>query len=161
MKINIAELIKTDSKRIALDEQYEGFLAEDGYRIVSPIQSTGTLWYESGMLKYRITVDYIAEAVCARCLDSFRTAVHFDTDDEIAREDIMEAYGNDMDTQLLVKDLIILNMPLRVLCSEECKGLCSKCGCNLNHQTCDCMTEQYSNSQFAALKDWQSKSGKE
>jgi uncharacterized metal-binding protein YceD (DUF177 family) len=33
----------------------------------------------------------------------------------------MDAYGNDMDTQLLVKDLIILNMPLRVLCSEECK----------------------------------------
>ena len=65
------------------------------------------------------------------------------------------------DIKELVRDQIILNMPLRVLCSEECKGLCSICGCNLNNQTCDCMSEQYSNSQFAALQDWQSKSGKE
>ena len=38
----------------------------------------------------------------------------------------------------LVYSEILVNWPLRVLCKEDCKGICSICGKNLNHGTCDC-----------------------
>lgn len=161
MKINIAELIKNDSKHIVFDEQCEGFASECDYSIRTPIAVTGELWYENNILKFFMHVSYIADTVCARCLEPCVTEVCLDLEDDVLHEDVLEAYGADFDIKELMRDQIILNMPLRVLCSEECKGLCSICGCNLNNQTCDCMSEQYSNSQFAALQDWQSKSGKE
>lgn len=42
----------------------------------------------------------------------------------------------DMDT--LAQDDILLELPIRMLCSEDCKGLCPMCGCNLNKETCSC-----------------------
>ena len=54
-------------------------------------------------------------------------------------------------TDLLIKD-IISSLPIQALCSEDCKGLCQKCGVNLNRETCDCDKEQV-DIRFAALKD--------
>jgi len=47
---------------------------------------------------------------------------------------------------------IYLNIPIKKLCSENCKGLCPVCGTNLNFNTCDCKRE-YSESPFAKLKE--------
>ena len=46
--------------------------------------------------------------------------------------------GYDLDVDELVYSEILVNWPLRVLCKEDCKGICSICGKNLNHGTCDC-----------------------
>jgi uncharacterized protein len=43
-----------------------------------------------------------------------------------------------LDTDKLVYSEILLNLPMKVLCSEDCKGICNRCGTNLNHGTCDC-----------------------
>ncbi len=46
--------------------------------------------------------------------------------------------GYNLDVDQLVCDELILNLPMKVLCSEDCKGICNRCGTNLNHETCDC-----------------------
>ena len=46
--------------------------------------------------------------------------------------------GMDLDGDRLVCDEILIQWPLKVLCKEDCKGICSKCGQNLNHGECDC-----------------------
>lgn len=56
---------------------------------------------------------------------------------------------------LLIKyfeDQLILDLPLNASCSDDCKGLCSSCGANLNHKQCDCH-EKTGNSPFSVLKD--------
>ncbi len=56
---------------------------------------------------------------------------------------------------LLIKyfeDQLILDLPLNVSCSDDCKGLCSNCGTNLNQTQCDCH-EKTGNSPFSVLKD--------
>jgi DUF177 domain-containing protein len=47
----------------------------------------------------------------------------------------------EIDLAPLIAEQVMLALPTRPLCSEECRGLCEKCGANLNRETCDCSTE--------------------
>ena len=48
-------------------------------------------------------------------------------------------HGYDLDVDELVYSEILVNWPLRVLCKEDCKGLCSVCGANKNVENCSCL----------------------
>jgi uncharacterized protein len=54
-----------------------------------------------------------------------------------------------------LREQVLLALPLKVLCREDCKGLCPQCGNNLNQQPCSC--ERGGDLRWAALKDIQSK----
>ena len=86
---------------------------------------------------------------CDRCLDPVRVDLDFDViraldlsdSDSGIVEDFEEqpfVNGYNLDVDQLVCDELILNLPMKVLCSENCKGICNRCGTNLNHETCDC-----------------------
>ena len=44
---------------------------------------------------------------------------------------------------------LLLNLPANLLCSEDCQGLCSICGINLNKHTCDCVHEEFDEAEAA------------
>ena len=46
--------------------------------------------------------------------------------------------GDEIDFINIVEQTLDFNLPQRVLCSEECKGLCQDCGANLNKEDCSC-----------------------
>lgn len=46
--------------------------------------------------------------------------------------------GYNLDVDILIRNEIIIGFPMRLLCDEECKGICMTCGSNLNEKTCDC-----------------------
>ena len=48
--------------------------------------------------------------------------------------------GYNLDADQLVGNELTLNLPMKVLCKEDCKGICNRCGANLNLETCDCDT---------------------
>lgn len=50
--------------------------------------------------------------------------------------------GDELDCSKLVEELVVLNIPFSTLCSESCKGLCIKCGINLNNSKCNCLEER-------------------
>jgi uncharacterized protein len=86
---------------------------------------------------------------CDRCLEPVRVDLDFDiirmldlSESEDGRaEDLDEqpyVSGYNLDVDQLVCDELILNLPMKVLCSENCKGICNRCGTNLNRETCDC-----------------------
>ena len=88
------------------------------------------------------------EIPCGRCLEP--VSVPFvisvdqqlelsDTPDQVT-EDSDEPYidGYLLDVDALVRNELFVHMPLRVLCKEDCKGICKRCGTNLNLGTCDC-----------------------
>jgi DUF177 domain-containing protein len=106
------------------------------------------------------------ELACGRCLESFAApaAIDFDlilvpgppaagaADAELSRTDLDLDYytGEIVDLEGLLREQIILMMPLKPLCDEACKGLCPHCGANLNRETCACSTSNV-NSPFAQL----------
>ena len=64
-------------------------------------------------------------------------------------EDIYYYQNEKVDLALLFEEQLMFEIPLTIHCSENCKGLCSQCGTNLNQSTCDC--EPAGNRPFAIL----------
>ena len=60
--------------------------------------------------------------------------------------------GDFIDLTPIICEQIILQIPIKPLCSEECKGLCPHCGTNLNIATCNCDT-QFVDDRLAVLKN--------
>ena len=86
---------------------------------------------------------------CARCLEEVRTVLEISFDKEadmkLSEEERLNALdesdflnGYNLDVDKLVYGEALLNWPSRVLCKEDCKGLCKVCGQNLNRKTCSC-----------------------
>ncbi|NIO05105.1 MAG: DUF177 domain-containing protein, partial [Proteobacteria bacterium] len=64
--------------------------------------------------------------------------------------------GDEVDLSGLIREQILLGIPYKALCHEECKGLCSQCGINLNEGNCGC-ERKVGDSAFKVLKDLQIK----
>ena len=72
---------------------------------------------------------------------------------ELDSEELDEDYfqGDELDLNVLLREQILLALPLKPLCREECRGLCRQCGANLNRESCSCAAPGF-NSSFAALE---------
>jgi uncharacterized protein len=102
------------------------------------------------------------ELPCSRCLEAARIAISkpfdlffrqrdeemFDEDEEIELTERETRTAFFTGTQLAVSDIlreqILLALPMKALCTVDCKGLCPRCGTNLNSCTCNCPTENFS-----------------
>ncbi len=75
---------------------------------------------------------------CARCLKPVKTAlpVQFSYETELEETEYIDGYNLNVDQ--LIHDESLLVWPERVLCREDCKGLCSSCGHDLNEGPCGC-----------------------
>ena len=154
MIINIAELQKNQNEHFSIDETFHELSFGEDYTISPPVQITGELWYEDDILiilaESRITVS----TKCARCLKNILAPIELKIEDDIPIDELLETYGTEFDVRDLLKEQIILNMPVRLLCDPDCKGLCSVCGNDLNIQECDCDKDGKINPQFADLANW-------
>jgi len=83
---------------------------------------------------------------CSRCLRELRARFEF-KGDEVYRpksdiwEEGYEIKDSKVDLELMVRDAVALNLPQKPLCKEDCAGLCSRCGADLNEGLCDCPEE--------------------
>lgn len=103
---------------------------------------------------------------CYRCLQPVRLPVEVFFDERymvatpeipahIVKDEENERYfyrGNKLDLLEMVQDILLINLPAKALCQEDCKGLCSQCGENLNITQCSCHVDGAENNQMAALK---------
>ncbi|MDP2992344.1 MAG: DUF177 domain-containing protein, partial [Deltaproteobacteria bacterium] len=76
------------------------------------------------------------------------------TEIELSHEDMDVSFfdGETVDVAQIAAEQIFLQLPVKPLCHEECKGLCPHCGVNLNLISCDCRSEATS-SPFETLRD--------
>lgn len=98
---------------------------------------------DSMLLEGRVRAEM--ELECSRCGDPLARAFE-DSFDEVYPDSVEY-----IDTREIVRETIALLAPMKVLCSEACKGRCLVCGANRNRQQCGCKPER--TSPFAALKD--------
>jgi uncharacterized protein len=104
---------------------------------------------------------------CSRCLDAFAGPLEAsfdlllkagrppvpDQEVELSAGELDEDYfqGDELDLNVLLREQILLTLPLKPLCREECLGLCRQCGANLNREKCSCAAPAF-HSSFAALE---------
>ena len=84
---------------------------------------------------------YDAKGVCARCLEPCVNVVEYDVDAtfcERPEEDDYAYKSGRIDLKELFFDSVLASQPYLLLCKQDCRGLCFKCGCNLNNGSCSC-----------------------
>lgn len=140
------------------DEPIQIDLEEESARLLEPCRISGNL--KKGIVQVDVTGNINAkiETDCSRCIIPVITSLEFPfkvsyiTEEHYTSEKESELHGEDLDVSLydgekidlseLAREQILLNLPTQILCSENCKGLCAKCGVNLNEKTCNCETKE-------------------
>lgn len=124
-----------------------------------PVTAEGVVKNVAGVLKLDGTVSAHLTGVCDRCAESFVRDVQFPLEailvTELADEENEDEWtflleGNSADLDDIITTNFVLNMGSRLLCAETCKGLCCRCGVNLNRETCKC--EKETDPRLAVLK---------
>lgn len=82
---------------------------------------------------------------CCRCLAPIEVPIEVIVQEHYCRncsptEDFHSFYGDEIPISEELRENVLLNLPLKPLCSSGCKGLCPQCGANLNKHLCDCQT---------------------
>ena len=129
------------------------------------LQKSGQLIEVDGRLSTSVDLS------CGRCLQSYEKRLRGDfaftftpyVPDEASSEDAEVEVELDTDELGLVyykdetldlltplQDQLVMALPISPVCQDDCQGLCSECGCNLNTDSCDCVKKPF-NSKFSAL----------
>ena len=150
MRLNLQEIIHVPGA--SLPFQFQLDLSQlDFYGvkpIVHPLQVEGKVVNRAGALMLEGTASTELELLCDRCRKPFRrekivpldTLLAAELEDEESDE-IFLLDGTWLDLDELATTSFVLAMDTKNLCSEDCKGLCDRCGANLNEEPCRCKPE--------------------
>ena len=129
------------------------------YPLSEPVLASGTVRNTAGVLVMKGEITTTLHGVCDRCAADFDEALEFPIDvvlvTELSNEDSEDEWvfpleGDSADLDDIIRTVLVLNMDSQLLCSDDCKGLCCRCGKNLNDGPCGCQKEI--DPRFAALR---------
>lgn len=124
-------------------DDYEGKLDENGALVKGSIKKLGATEF---LIKFTLTGVIVYP--CARCLTPTPVSSVFEFEDTIETDPGTET----IDMVPYVEECLFINEPFKVLCDEDCKGLCPSCGANLNQEQCSCGDESDIDPRMEALK---------
>lgn len=153
MLIDLTRIANSEEKIIQTEVPYEPESFSSGLGAFPIISKTPVFLTikNKGNQELQITGKMSFQAVipCSRCLTDVTTEIDLDFErnadmklsasgkiEELDEQNFIDGYNLDVDK--LVYGEILMNWPVKVLCKEDCKGLCNTCGANLNLQTCGC-----------------------
>ena len=172
MKLRIDD-IADSAKEISFAESEDEInrILEKGplteFRVEEPIGVTVSYYRAGTELFFEGDLQASTTAICARCAEEFAApsgrdfrfvlspkSVGFADEKDLRDEDLeFSLYdGDQIDLSPLIREQFLLSLPTRPLCGDDCRGLCPKCGVNLNHTHCDC-SEETGHPAFAALRN--------
>ncbi len=150
MKVDISDILITNgaSKELDLKEApVERKLTEECF-LNGDLSFCGTLTNQNDVLLLEGTLETSYSSECFRCLKPLKNTMKlkiiesFVSSDNAEQSDMYVFEGKTIDLSKAIYDNIILNLPMKQLCSEECKGFCSICGANLNEVQCGCSSKE-------------------
>lgn len=114
------------------------------YSIVEPIQFQGIIKNNNDSIGVSGKAKGIIEINCSRCLGLIKYVIDVDIDEIISNntdnrdEEIIFINKDQIDLSQVIENDILFSIPVKVLCDENCKGLCQHCGVNKNISHCNC-----------------------
>ena len=127
---------------------------------VRPVSFSGTYMLADETVIVRGIARAVIESPCARCLAATETSVEAEVEEAFIRDKGEEREADDdqymysghvLELDEAVRTALLLEMPSRVLCKEDCRGLCDQCGANLNINECSCQKDLTHRNPFSAL----------
>ena len=118
-----------------------------GYTFAAPVAVSGEFYNRAGIVTLKYTVSCTLDVVCDRCLTELKRDYSYDFSHTVVPS--LQSEGDIYDTYLVaqhdsidmnetaISDLLLM-LPTKMLCREDCKGLCPQCGADLNKGDCGC-----------------------
>ena len=129
------------------------------YPVSEPVKAEGMVRNTAGVLVMTGEITTCIHGTCDRCANTFDREINLPINvvlvTEMANEEnedewVFPLEGDSADLDDIVRTVFVLNLDSKLLCKEDCKGLCHRCGKNLNDGPCNCQKEL--DPRFAALK---------
>ena len=120
------------------------------FPVTEPVKAEGTVRNTAGVLVMKGKITTCIHGICDRCAAAFDRDLEIPIDavlvTELANEEnedewVFTLEGDSADLEDIVRTVFVLNMDSKLLCSDDCKGLCCGCGKNLNFESCSCEKE--------------------
>ena len=117
------------------------------YPVTEAVVAEGTVRNTAGVLMMSGSIQTTIHGICDRCASPFDKEVYFPIDvvlvTEMANEEnedewVFPLEGDSADLDDIVRTVFVLNLDSKLLCDVYCKGLCCRCGKNLNDGPCSC-----------------------
>ena len=152
MKINIASVINCDGAKLSIEKEAQvgSFeFAGNEYSFEAPVRVTGEIKNIGSALKIALRVEGEYTSYCDRCGCDVSASISGEAEENITGEavemdsEMFVLNGHVLDISGAVESLVYSSLPMRNLCSDDCKGLCPKCGTDLNKSECNCDTTRY------------------
>jgi len=151
MRIDLSDVFQQDGfeKSFEAAVDLSELEACGGFPLKLPVMLIGRARNQNMVvgLQYRVHVSF--ETACDRCLDEMRQEFDYSFDHILSANDTEDETGEiitvadfRLDIEELAREDVLLELPSKVLCREDCAGLCLKCGQNLNHAQCGCDTRE-------------------
>lgn len=169
MKLNIDSLQNKEKTNLDFDlsENIQNLVFSGvEYSLVSPLHLNGKISKVGKNFLLSADVDFVILTNCGRCLVEVEYPIEYKIDAYLMREDFNEGDYEDFDVfeideyivdlLKIIESTLSYNMPQKTLCKEECKGICSGCGVDLNTEICKCedSIDNYDiDPRFAKLKE--------
>lgn len=171
MIYNVAQLLKAPVgtvQRVDLDPADQLWLAEEHVHLAGAVQGSVRLHRTNQGILADGTVTAPVELLCDRCLEPFTTMLTFPLREQFyptvdvtsglslppAENELVFPIdqNHELDLRESLRQNLLLALPMRALCREDCAGLCPHCGHNLNEGPCACPPDA-PDARFAALRE--------
>ena len=163
MVLDISKLLACDGSSVDIHcniDFDEPELDSQNISFTSPMHLEGDIKNINGLLYLVLngTASYVYQ--CSRCLEPTEAKLDFNikevfskTELENENDDVIILNSNEIDLKEITEHALCCALPITCLCSDDCKGLCPVCGCDLNFENCSCETDDI-DPRLAALKDF-------
>lgn len=161
MRLGLSDIIHSPGASVSFSDSVDLSDLQYGtsYPVSEPVMVSGTVRNTADVLMMKGRITTRIHGVCDCCAADFTQDVDIPVDvvlvEELANEDSedewvfpLEADSADLDD--IVRTVFVLNMDSKLLCKPDCKGICCRCGKNLNDGPCGCQKEL--DPRFAALR---------
>lgn len=163
MKINVSDIIKSEGAGLDVhfcDDLLELREFDTSVEYKPSFEFEGRIVNLGGQLRLSGKLHFEFYASCLRCLKRVDTSIDIEMEEsfvEVSKADEADVYtfeGYTVDIDKPLMDNIILALPMKIICSEDCKGLCITCGTNLNLKNCNCDESKIVDPRMDILKDY-------
>ena len=161
MRLGLAQIMDRPGERVSFSTSVDlsDLLYGTTYPVSEPVVAEGSVRNTAGVLVMTGTIRTCIHGICDRCAGEFDRDVEIPINvvlvQELANEEnedewVFPLEGDAADLDDIVRNVFVLNMDSKLLCKPDCKGMCCRCGKNLNDGPCTCQKEL--DPRFAALK---------
>jgi uncharacterized protein len=150
MELDISKIRSKTGCGKSIDfEQTVEDITDKKIHFLRPVHLQGKIRNLDGTLYLEGEADILIERVCDRCLSSYKQPLRIRIEENFYPEykkiddiDFFKTYnGNQLVLDQTIHDGVLLNININSICEEECKGICSTCGKDLNEGPCSCEME--------------------